>query len=65
MSHRMSFQSLDFHCPSQLSEPDDVSVWHGKEQFVIAMHDMPAICGCGADAGMAMMALEVSNLIDC
>lgn len=52
MLHRMRFQSLDFHCPSKLSEPEDVSVWHGKEQFVIAMHDMPAICGCGADAGM-------------
>jgi hypothetical protein len=61
----MRYQSLDFQCPSKLSEPEDVSVWPGKEQFVIAMHDMPAICDCGADAGMAKMALEASNFIDC
>lgn len=47
MSHRMRFQSLDFQRPSKLSEAEDVSLSHGKEQNVIAMHDMPAICGSG------------------
>jgi hypothetical protein len=47
MSHRIGFQSLDFECPSHLAEREDVFLWLTSINiFVIALHDMPAICGC-------------------